>query len=289
MPELAYVNGRVSPIAEAVIPIDDRGFLFGDAVYEALRVYKGKPFALELHQARLLRSLSELSIASVDIESVTRAIGDLIAQSGIADAVVYYQITRGVQPRDHAPAEGILPTIVITVRNFSRSKALSFEHGVSVITMPDIRWGRVDIKTTNLLPNVLSRWQSKQSGCFEAILLDGEIVREACATSVVMIKHGRWIAPPNGPWILPSITRGIAEELWMREGFPYEERHFDRAEMMAADELLLLGSTTEIVGVVRVDNKPIGNGEPGPLTRRIFSLYRDEIARRLEIARDEIV
>lgn len=288
MPELAYVNGRVSPIAEALVPIDDRGFLFGDAVYEALRVYSGKPFALDLHQERLSRSLAALEMKNVDIGAITQAIHSLIAQAGLAQAVLYYQVTRGVQARDHAPAAGISPTIVITLRAFARSKLLDYEQGVSTVTMPDIRWGRVDIKTTNLLPNVLSRWQAKNSGCFEAILLDGEIVREACATSVVMIKDGKWIAPRNGPWILPSITREIAEQICKREGWPCEERDFSRAEMMEADELMLLGSTTEIVGVVRVDGQKIGDGRPGPRTQSLLSLYRDEIARRLGLGREAL-
>lgn len=288
MPELAYVNGRITPIAEAAVSIDDRGFVFGDAVYEALRVYSGRPFALHLHQDRLRRGLAELQMEHVDVDMITEAIHSLLEQAALSDAVLYYQITRGVQPRDHAPAEGLLPTVVITLRAFKRSKLLDYEHGVSVVTMPDVRWGRVDIKTTNLLPNVLSRWQAKRAGCYEAILMAGEIVREACASSVVMIKDGVWIAPRNGPCILPSITRGIAEEICRAQGWPIVERDFSRAEMMAADELLLLGSTTEIVSVVQVDGRAIGDAQPGPRSRELLDLYRDEIARRLGIVRRDI-
>jgi D-alanine transaminase len=278
MPELASVNGKVTPVAEAVVSIDDRGFLFGDAVYEAVRVYKGRPFGLDRHQARLARSLGEIGMTGVDVAAIGAHIEELIARSQIAEAIVYYQVSRGAHPRDHAPPPDLRPTVVVTVREFRQSKLLDYDRGAAVITEPDTRWGRVDIKTTNLLPNALARWKAKERGAYEAILCAGEIVREACATSAVIAASGEVIAPRQGPWILPSITRAIAEEICREEGIRVIERDFTKSEMLAADEILLLGSSTEIVGVVEVDGAPAGGGRVGPIARRLLELYRKRVA-----------
>lgn len=293
MPELAYVNGRITAIADAVVSIDDRGFLFGDAVYEALLTYGGKPFALDLHQARLARSLAELRMEGVDVGSVTGAILDLIERSGLRDALVYYQVTRGVHARDHAPSKDLAPTIVITAREHRQSALLDYERGVKTITVPDIRWGRVDIKTTNLLPNALARWKAKEAGCYEAILVargpeEGDVVREACATAVGIAKGGALILPTQGPWILPSITRRIGEDLARAEGIEVIERDFSVEELTSADEVMLLGSSTEIVGVVEVDARPVGGGSVGPMTQRLLDRYRDFIAESLGISRSDV-
>lgn len=288
MPELAYVNGRITAIEDAVVAIDDRGFVFGDAVYEALRVYGGKPFGLDRHQRRLHRSLGELRIEGADEAAIEAAILDLIERSALRDAIVYYQVSRGVQARDHAPAPGLTPTVVITVRAVKKSKLLDYEQGARVIAVNDIRWGRVDIKTTNLLPNMLARWQAKEAGCYEALLIEGDIVREACATAVGIVRGGALALPKQGPWILPSITRAIVEELCAREGISLEERDFNLEELVAADEVLLMGSSTEVVGVVEVDGKPAGGGRVGPVTRRLLALYRNFIAESLGIPRSEV-
>jgi D-alanine transaminase len=261
--------------------------VFADAVYEALRVYRGKPFALALHQARLARSLSELGIHA-DVDQIGRDVAALIDRSGLDGAVVYYQISRGVQPRDHVPAEGLTATVIITVREYKRSLLLSYEEGVTVITAPDIRWGRVDIKTTNLLPNVLARWQARERRAYEAILLRDEIVREACMTSVVIAKGGAIVAPRQGPWILPSITRAVVEALCKENGVAVEERDFTKAELMAADEVLLLGSTTEVVAATRVDDQSIGSGGVGPMARRLLELYRAHVAESLGLSPSDI-
>jgi len=280
MPELANVNGRITAPQDAVVPIDDRGLMFGDAVYEAVRVYGGKPFALDRHQARFRRSLAELSIEGVDVDAVTRDILDLIRRSELSESVVYYQASRGVHARDHVPAPNLKPTVLITVRTF---KSSDYGAGVGVITCPDIRWGRVDIKTTNLLPNVLAKWAARKAGCYEAVLLDGDIVREACSTSVLIVKGGVISAPTQGPWILPSITRDVVEELCRREKFPLQSREIRVPEMLAADEVFLMGSSTEVAGVVRIDGKPVADGKVGPITRRLETLYRKYVAESLGI------
>ncbi|MCK6588178.1 MAG: aminotransferase class IV [Polyangiaceae bacterium] len=288
MPDLAYVNGRVTPVEDAVVSIDDRGFVFGDAVYEALRVYGGKPFALDRHQKRLQRSLAELRIGGADVAAIEAAILDLIDRSALRDAIVYWQVTRGAQVRDHAPAPDLKPTVVITVRAFKKSALLDYERGSKVIAVKDIRWGRVDIKSTNLLPNVLARWQAKEAGCYEAILVAGDIVREACATAVGIAREGALVLPKQGPWILPSITREITEELCERAKIPVMIRDFSLDELLSADEVLLMGSSTEIAGIVEVNGTPAGGGRVGPMTRKLLSLYRDSIAESLGISRSEI-
>lgn len=280
MPELASVNGRITAINEAVVSINDRGLLFGDAVYEGLHAYRGRPFALDRHQARLARSLRELRIEGVDVDAIGRDVEALLARSGIEEALLYYQVSRGAHPREHAPPPGLTPTVIITAREARRT--IDDEAGVSTITAPDQRWGRVDIKTTNLLPNALARWKAKESGCYEAILIDGDVVREACATSVMAVIGGELVGPRQGPWILPSITRAIAEEICREHGIPLAERDFTKAELLAADEVLLLGSSTEIVGAVRVDGAPIGEGVVGPITRRLAALYRERTLRNVE-------
>jgi D-alanine transaminase len=288
MPELAYVNGRISAIEDAVVSIDDRGFIFGDAVYEALRVYGGKPFGLNLHQARLRRSLSELRIEGADLGALDGAILELIERSTIPDAIVYYQVTRGVQARDHAPAAALSPTVVITVRAYRQSSLLDYDRGVRVIAVQDDRWARVDIKTTNLLPNMLARWKAKEAGCYEAILVEGSVVREACATAVGIAKKGALVLPRQGPWILPSITRSVAEELCQVEGISVEERDFTLDELTSADEVILMGSSTEIAGVVEVDGRAVGGGRVGPMARTLLDRYRAYVAGILGIERSEV-
>jgi D-alanine transaminase len=278
MPELASVNGRISPPSEAVVPIDDRGLLFGDAVYEATRAYGGRVFALERHLERFRRSLSELEIDNVDVAAVGRDVVSLVRRSELPEALIYWQASRGVHPRDHIPPAGLTPTVIITVRA-AKPPAHDEDRGVAVVTAPDLRWGRVDIKTTNLLPNALAKWRARKAGAAEAILIEdtpaGPLVREGCSVGVMLVRDGRLIGPSLGPWILPSITRQIVEELAIFAVIPYEHRDVPAAELDAADEVLICGSSTEVAGVVRIDGRTIGDGRPGPVTRELMRLYRE--------------
>jgi D-alanine transaminase len=280
MPDLASVNGRISAPHEAVVPIDDRGLMFGDAVYEATRVYGGRVFALDRHLARFRRSLSELAIDNVDADAVGRDITALVERSGLLEALVYWQASRGVHPREHVPPADLTPTVIITVRAWTKPQPPA-DRGLTVITVPDVRWGRVDIKTTNLLPNTLAKWQAKRAGAAEAILLDGDHVREACSTGVLLVTAGRMLAPEQGPWILPSITRQIVEELAADVGIPVETRAVRVGELLAADEVFLVGSSTEVAGVTAIDGRPVADGRVGPVTRRLIGLYRRYVAETL--------
>jgi D-alanine transaminase len=219
---------------------------------------------------------------------IESAILELIERSTLRDAIVYYQVTRGVQARDHAPAAALSPTVVITVRAYRQSSLLDYDRGVRVIAVQDDRWARVDIKTTNLLPNMLARWRAKEAGCYEAILVEGSVVREACATAVGIVKEGALVLPRQGPWILPSITRSVAEELCQVEGISVEERDFTLDELTSADEVILMGSSTEIAGVVEVDGRAVGGGRVGPVARTLLDRYRAYVAGILGIERSEV-
>jgi len=270
VPDVALVNGSFMPLAEAKISIEDRGFQFGDGVYEVIRTYKGRPFALEAHLARLERSAMALDLARLYsrtewahlvLEGVTRA--------AYPEAKIYIQLSRGVAPRDHAYPAQVTPTVVMTIREFhplDRSVQLA---GVDVMTTEDIRWGRCDIKSVNLLANVLARQQAKQAQVFEAILVKEGLVTEGAVSNVMVVRGGMVMTAPEGPRILSGVTRVVVLELARKEGLPIHERFISQAELYDADEVFLTGTTVEVLAVVRVDGKVIGDGRPGSVTRRL--------------------
>jgi D-alanine transaminase len=277
MPELAYVNGIIGPIEEAVVPIEDRGYNFGDAVYEYVATYNGRLFRLEEHLERLSRSMAALSFPPVSIDEVRRAIVETHRASGIERAGIYLQISRGVDRRDHPfPAEPV-PQVVMTVRQLKEKPEAYRQDGIGVITVTDFRWGRCDIKTVQLLPNVLAKQQALDAGAFDAVFVaeDG-VVREATSSNFYIVSGGRLITHPLTERILAGITRLVLLRLAPEIGIPVEERFFTVDEMMAADEAFLTGTTTEVLPVVTVDGAPIGNGKPGPNSRKLFEALRKE-------------
>lgn len=277
MPELASVNGRIVPIEEACVSIDDRGFLFGDGVYEVIVSYYGKLFLLAEHLKRLRRSLDCLRMNYVGTTEIVEQIQNVFAAAAMPRAKVYLQITRGQAPRrHHFPDPQVKPTVVITVHEFPPVPEEYFADGVFCITRPDIRWGRVDIKTVNLLPNCLAKQEAVEHGCFEAIFVAAdEVVTEATAANVFIVSRGRVISHPADEHILPGITRHVILELAEQVGLRPEERSFTRQEMLDADEVFLSGTTTEVMPVVRIDNHLIRGGEPGAHSRRLLRLFRD--------------
>jgi D-alanine transaminase len=280
MPELANVNGKVVPAAEAVVPAEDRGNLFGDGVYEVLRSYGGRLWAYARHWQRLERSLGEIGIGNADLAQIGRWVRLTYEQSQISDATVYFHITRGAAPRSHAWSEDMTPNFLMTVRPFASRGPLS-ETGVHAITTPDQRWGRCDIKSLNLLPNVMAKQQARSRQAHEAIFVDRENrVVEGTSCAVICLTNGTLCAPPNGSTsILPSITRQFVEEIVRELGVPFEERFVPLEEFLAAEEAFLAGTGDEIVGITHTDGKPIGNGKVGPWTRRISEEYRGRIAK----------
>ena len=270
MPDVAFVNGTFVPLAEAKVSIEDRGFQFGDGIYEVIRTYKGRPFALEAHLDRLERSATALDLTQPYSRTEwTRHLLEGIRRAAYPEAKIYIQLSRGVAPRDHAyPAEG-RPTVVMTVREFHPLDRSVQAAGVEAMTTEDIRWGRCDIKSVNLLANVLARQQAKQAKVFEAILVKAGLVTEGAVSNVMVVQGGAVMTAPEGPRILSGVTRAVVLELARNEGLPVQERFISQAELYGSDEVFLTGTTVEVLAVVRVDGKVIGDGRPGPITQRL--------------------
>lgn len=278
MPDVAFINGAFMPLAEAKVSIEDRGFQFGDGVYEVARTYGGRPFALETHLARLDRSAKALDLTQ-PYSSVewTGHVLEGIRLAAYPEAKIYIQVTRGVAPRDHAYSAEATPTVVMTVREFHSLDRSIQAAGVEAMTVEDIRWGRCDIKSVNLLANVLARQQVKQARVFEAILVRAGLVTEGAVSNVMMVQRGAVVTAPEGPRILSGVTRAMVLNLALREGLPVQERFVAQADLYDAEEVFLTGTTVEVLAVVRIDGKVIGNGRPGPITQRLAARFTKQV------------
>ena len=278
MPTVAFINGAFVPLAEAKVSIEDRGFQFGDGVYEVIRTYKGRPFSLDAHLARLDRSAAALNLLQpYSRADWTHHILDGIKQAAYPESKIYLQVTRGVAPRDHAYSDDTAPTVVMTVREFHPLDRSVQATGVEAMTTEDIRWGRCDIKSVNLLANVLARQHVRQAGVFEAILVDGGFVTEGAISNVMVVQGGTVVTAPEGARILSGVTRAIVLDLALSEGLPIQERFVSQAEIYTADEVFLTGTTVEVLAVVRIDRNVIGNGRPGPITQRLAASFTSRI------------
>ncbi len=271
---VVYFNGEYLPKERVAISPDDRGFLFGDGVYEATPSYQGRFLALDRHLARLQRGLEGLRIKGVRAATLEPVHHELLVRNGLekSRALVYVQITRGAAKRRHAfPEPAVPPTVYATVSKVEPKFDPAV--GVAVITTPDLRWGRCDLKTVNLLPNCLANQQAQEAGAFEAIFVRAGRATEGTHTSLFWVQSGVLATHPNGPEILPSVTRALLLELCAANGVPVEERVIGIDDLRRADEVLLTGSTTEVAPVVRIDSAPVADGRPGPVTRRLQQLY----------------
>jgi len=278
MPELAYLNGVIMPIENAVVPVEDRGYNFGDAVYEYVASHNGRLFYLEPHLDRLERSMAALAFPALPREKTRTAIKTLFAEAAIDRAGIYIQISRGVAPRDHAfPTDAELQFLMILRRVHEKSAVLR-EKGAAAITVTDIRWGRCDIKTVQLLPNVLAKQQALEAGAYDAIFVaeTGE-VREGTSSNLFIIKDHGLITHPLTPRILPGITRMIILDICRTAGLSVEEAYFDKTALYAADEVFMSGTITEVLPITRIDGQPIGDGAVGPVTRRLNRDLLDRI------------
>jgi D-alanine transaminase len=278
MEPLANLNGQQMPLSEARVPALDRGFLFGDAVYEVLRVYGGKPWLEEEHFRRFERSLSAVRIAGVDIGRLRQRMHETIRAGGFREALAYLQVTRGVAPRSHPFPANATPLELLYVQEFRDPYTAVREQGGGVITHPDTRWDRCDIKSTNLLANVLAMQAAKEAGGLEAILYlpDGTLT-EGTHTSFFGVLHGTVLTRPNSNAILPGITRGLVLRLAERAGVPVREHVLRRDDLAEVSELFLTGTTSEVLPLVTVDGRPVGDGRPGPVTRRLQEVYRQAV------------
>ena len=275
MPDTGFVNGRFMPLREAMVPVEDRGFQFGDGVYEVIRTYCGVPFQLEAHLARLERSARAIELPlSFTSQEWTRYVVEGIRLGGYAESKVYIQLTRGVAPREHRFPASVHPTTVMTVREMHSVDARLRTQGVGVLTMEDLRWGRCDIKSVNLLANVMARQRAYLAGAFEAVFVRGGEVTEGAVSNVMVVTQGALVTEPEGERILSGVTRDVVLTLARKEGVAVQERPIGLDELRGADEMFLTGTTVEILPVVRVDDAVVGSGTPGDITTLLYDRFQ---------------
>lgn len=284
MSRIAYVNGRYAPHVHAKVSIDDRGYQFADGVYEVCEIFQGALVDELRHMERLARSLAELRIGMpVSAGALGFILREVVARNKVSNGFVYLQVTRGVAPREHAfPPGSVRPSFVVTARPVDPLIGeIVAGKGVAVVTMPDIRWRRVDIKAISLLPNVLARQAAKERGAYEAWLLDsdGMVTEGAASNAWIIDRSGTIITRDLDHSILRGITRTTLIELIHSLGLVLEERKFSRDEALSAREAFITGATTLITPVVAVDEQPIGDGRPGPVVQKLRALYHDVAAR----------
>ena len=271
---LCYLNGEYLPLASARIPVLDRGFIFGDGVYEVVPAYRRRPFRLEQHLDRLQRSLAETRIADPRTRAQWREIIErLIGSSPAADLVVYMQVTRGVAKRDFAFPAGVAPTVFAMVSPLSRPSAAQRETGLRAISVPDLRWLRCDIKSVSLLGAVLARQQAADQGLDEVVQHRDGRLTEGSASNIWVVRAGRVLAPPRDHLILEGIRYGLVIELCEQASIPFQSRVISMEEVRGADELMLTAATRELLPIVQLDGRPIGDGRPGPVYHQLRRAY----------------
>ncbi|HXX84232.1 MAG TPA: D-amino acid aminotransferase [Casimicrobiaceae bacterium] len=276
-----YLNGQFLPLEDAKISVLDRGFIYGDGVYELIPVYDREPYRLAGHLARLQRSLDGIRLANPHTAAEWEAIiRELIARTPFADQGVYFQVTRGVAKRDHAFPVGVAPTVFMMSNPLVLPTPEQIERGVAVITGPDERWLHCDLKTISLLGNVLARQAAVDAGAVECVLFRNGYLTEASASNVLLVKDGIVIAPPKDNLILPGITYDAAFDLAREGGLPVQMRPVPREEALAADEMWLSSSTREVLAVTTIDRRPFAAGKPGPVFRKIHALFQASKRRR---------
>ena len=281
MPRYAYVNGRYLPHAQAAVHIEDRGYQFADGVYEVVPVYHGALVDEGPHLDRLERSLRELRIAMPVARATLELIShELMRRNDLTQGMLYIQVTRGVAPRDHKFPATARPALVMTTRQTKPHGAALLTQGIKVITVPDIRWQRCDIKSTSLLPNVLAKQQAAEAGAYEAWQVDGEgYVTEGSSTNAWIVNaEGKVVTRDASHAILNGITRITLLKQIREAGFELEERAFTLEEAKAAREAFLTSSTTFVLPIVAIDETPVGNGHPGILCGKLRARYLEYMA-----------
>ena len=266
------------PIEEAKISVLDRGFIFGDGVYEVIPVYSRKSFRLAEHLRRMQHSLDGIRLQNPHSEGEwTGIINELVARNSGEDQYLYLHITRGVAKRDHAfPNPPVKPTLFMMSSPLPAPSAALLQSGVCAVTAQDNRWLRCDIKAIALLPNVLLRQMAVDAGCAETILIrDNSFMTEGAASNIFVVKNGNLLAPPKDNLMLPGITYDVILEIAAANNIPHEVRRITAAEVFSADELLLTSSTKEVLAITQLDGKPVGSGKPGAMFARLHGLYQD--------------
>ena len=271
-----FLSGKFMPMEDAKIPVLDRGFIFGDGIYELVPVYSRVPFRLEGHLARMERSLGEVRIRNPYSRAEwTAIIEQLIDKQPFEDQGVYWQVTRGVAKRDHAFPKDAEPTVFMMSNPLVNPSQAVIENGATAVSAQDFRWHRCDIKVISLIGNCLLRQLSAEEGAIETILFRDGKLTEASASNAYIVKNGVIATPAKTNRILPGITLDVVLDIVERGSLPLEVRDISEGEVRAADELWVTSSSKEIVAVVELDGKPVGNGRPGPVFRKAWRLYQD--------------
>ena len=279
MSNIGFINGLFMPLADATVSVEDRGFQFGDGVYEVIRTYHGVLFQLDAHVARLEKSAKAIALANPYSEQQWKGfIREGIRLGGYEQSKVYLQLTRGAAPRDHTFPQTAPPTAVMTIRTMPSPQRAIYRTGVDVMTVEDFRWGRCDIKSLNLLANVMARQRAKGAGAFEAIFVRAGLITEGAVSNILMVREGVLMTPKEDQRILSGITRAVVLELARKEGISVREQDISLDELRTADEVFLTGTTIEVLPVTRVDGSAIGNGKPGDFTELIGARFHDMVS-----------
>ncbi|WP_342346475.1 D-amino-acid transaminase, partial [uncultured Nitrospira sp.] len=267
MPDVGYLNGHFSPLEEVKISPDDRGFLFGDGVYEVIRAYHGIPAFWGEHFKRLVRSAKEIQLHFFfEQAEFQRLLLDGLQQSGYQEGKIYIQVTRGVAPREHTFPPNGEPTVFLAFRKMVALPTEVCQRGVKVITLPDTRWHRCDIKSLNLLPNVLAKQKAREANAFEGIFVRDGLVTEGATSNVFTVKNGTIITPERNHLVLAGVTQQQVVTLAHSKGLNVQFRPIPISEFLQSDEVFLVGTTIEILPVIQIDGETIRDGKPGPIT-----------------------
>jgi len=273
---LVYLNGEFMPPERAMVSAFDRGFVFGDGVYEVIPVFGRRLFRLPHHLARLSHSLTEVRLPNpLSARQWEEVLTRLIEAIPADDQSVYLQITRGPAPRDHAFPADVQPTVFAYAQPSKPAAPEVLAQGISTVTVADIRWLRCDIKATALLANAMLRQQAADRGAVEALLIRDGMVTEGAASNIFVVRGGALYTAPNGPFILPGITRDLVLELAHAHAIPAHEQSLPESALFDAEEIWITSSMREILPVTRLNDRAVGSGKPGPLHARVYALYQD--------------
>ncbi len=272
---MVYLNGEFLPIEQAKISVLDRGFIFGDGVYEVIPVYSRRPFRLAEHLVRLQASLDAIRLVNPHpAPKWTELVGKIVAGNPWEDQAVYLQITRGAAKRDHVFPKGVKPTLFMMASELVPPSAELVKSGAKAIVLPDHRWLRCDIKSVSLLGNCMLRTVAADQGCAEAILVREGMLTEASASNVFIVKNGTVLTPPKSHLILPGITYDVVLEILRENSIAHEVRPVTEAELRSAEEVWVTSSSREVLAITTLDGKRVGSGKPGPLGERVHALYQ---------------
>ena len=274
--DIVYLNGVYMPLDEARVPVLDRGFIFGDGVYEVVPAYSRHPFRLPQHLKRLQNSLDGIRLANPHADDEwTKLTQELVARNAGDDQSIYYQVTRGVAKRAHEFPLNVKPTVFMMSNPLVTPPRAQIDQGVACITATDFRWLKCDLKSVSLLGNCLLKQMAVDAGAAEVVMFRDGYLTEASASNVFIVRNGVLLAPPKNHLILPGITYDVVIEIAIANKIPLELREISEHEVRTAEEIWVTSSTKEVLGVTMLDDEPVGEGKPGPLFRRMHAHYQD--------------